>query len=95
LNGIPCVERTLMYFREQAILLEKYSAELFSIDLEKFKQEVSEITNAVKILSVDMSATELNTALKRIHKDLNIPSPYGNMTRDEFMSNRHNTIVIK
>ena len=95
LNRIPCVEKTVQYFKQQAVLLEQYSAELFSIDLEKFKREVSEIKNAVNKLRVDMSATELNTALKQIYADLKIPSPYGNMTCDEFMSNRSNTLVFK
>ncbi|MBO7566476.1 MAG: hypothetical protein J6T60_05205 [Bacteroidales bacterium] len=94
LNRIPCVERTLMYFREQAILLEKYSAELFSIDLERFKREVSEIKMAVDNLRVDMSEMELNRVLKQIYADLDIPSPFGNNTCDEFMSNRNNTLVF-
>jgi hypothetical protein len=92
LNRIPCVEKTVQYFKQQALMFEQYSAELFSIDLEKFKREVSEIKNAVDKLRVDMSATELNIALKNIYAELKIPSPFGNETCNVFMSNRNNRL---
>ncbi len=94
LNRIPCVEKTIQYFKQQAVMLEQYSAELFSIDLEKFKREVAEIQNAVDRLRIDMSETELNRALKQIYVDLNIPSPFGNKTCGEFMSDRNNTLCF-
>lgn len=76
LNKIPSVDKAVRYYREQAILLEKYSADLFSIDLDTFKKEISTIHNAVKSLSSDLSSDTLNKCLLIVYKQLGLELPW-------------------
>lgn len=76
LNRIPSVDKVAMYYREQAILLEKYSADLFSIDLENFKKEIAIIHSAVKSLSCDMSPDVLNKRLLNLYQQIGLELPW-------------------
>ena len=76
LNRAPSVDKVIIYYREQAILLEKYSADLFNIDLETFKNEIATIHDAVKALSSDMSTDSLNKCLLNIYKQLGLELPW-------------------
>ena len=91
LNKIPTVENVVMYYREQAKLLEIYCADLFSIDLETFKKEVATIHDAVESLSVDMGSDALNIALHEIYNNLGLELPWQAIvykTEDEFWTDR-------
>ena len=70
LNKTPSVDKAVIYYREQAILLEKYSADLFSIDLNTFKKEIETIHSAVISLSSNMEPEALNKCLQNIYKQL-------------------------
>lgn len=91
LNRIPSVDKVVMYYREQAILLEKYSADLFSIDLETFKKEIETIHTAVKSLSTDLSPDALNMCLLNIYTQLGLELPWKALpynSEDDFWTDR-------
>ncbi len=91
LNSIPSVDKVVMYYREQAILLEKYSADLFSIDLETFKKEIETIHTAVKSLSTDLSPDALNKCLLKIYTQLGLELPWKALpynSEDDFWTDR-------
>ena len=91
LNKIPSVDKVVLYYKEQAVLLEKYSADLFSIDLETFKKEIATIHNAVKSLSSGMSFDMLNKTLHDIYKRLGLELPWQALSyknEDEFWTDR-------
>ena len=91
LNKIPTVENVVMYYREQAKLLEIYCADLFSIDLDTFKKEVATIHDAVESLSVNMSSDALNIALHEIYNKLGLELPWQAIvykTEDDFWTDR-------
>ena len=92
LNKVPCVEKIVMYYREQAVLLERYSADLFSIDLDTFKQEISTIHNAVKVLSVNMTEDTLNQTLHGIYQQLGLELPWKTPQNEEaFWTDRNSS----
>lgn len=85
------MDNVVMYYREQAILLEKYSAELFNIDLDTFKKEVSTIQDAVRTLTVGMDADTLNVRLQEIYRKLNLEFPWQSPkyeSEDDFWKDR-------
>lgn len=89
LNNIPSVDNDVMYYREQAILLEKYCADLFNIDLETFKNEIAAIQSAVKALSFGMSNEELNSCLLDIYEQLGLELPWHSYkSEDEFWTDK-------
>ena len=91
LNRIPSVDKVVMYYREQAILLEKYSADLFSIDLETFKKEIETIHTAVKSLSTDLTPDALNMCLLNIYTQLGLELPWKALpynSEDDFWTDR-------
>lgn len=91
LNRIPSVDNVVMYYREQAILLEKYSTDLFGIDLETFKKETATIHSAVNSLSTDMSPSELNKCLQNIYGQLGLELPWQALSyksEDDFWTDR-------
>ncbi len=91
LNKIPTMDRIVQYYKEQAVLLEKYCAELFAIDLDTFKQEIATIHSAVACLSTNMPSNELNQSLQKIYKQLGIELPWQKLSynsEDDFWSDR-------
>lgn len=91
LNKIPSVDKAVIYYREQAILLEKYSADLFSIDLNTFKKEIETIHSAVKSLSSNMEPEALNMCLQNIYKQLGLELPWqalSDRNEDKFWTDR-------
>lgn len=76
LNRIPSVDKVVVYYQEQAILLEKYCADLFSIDLKTFKKEIETIHTAVKSLSTDLSPDALNKCLLNVYTQLGLELPW-------------------
>lgn len=94
LNKIPSIDNVVIYYREQAVLLEKYCADLFSIDLETFQKEIATIHDAVKVLSLDMSSEVLNKTLLDIYKKLGLELPWQSLAyknEDAFWIDRHNS----
>lgn len=94
LNKIPSVDQAVIYYREQALLLEKYCADLFSIDLESFKKEVETVHFAVKSLSSNMEPEVLNKCLQNIYKQLGLELPWQTLSyrnEDEFWTDRENS----
>lgn len=95
LNNIPSVDNDVMYYREQAVLLEKYCADLFSIDLETFKNEIAAIHSAVKALSSGMSDEELNSCLLNIYEQLGLELPWHSYkNEDEFWTDKETPWVF-
>ena len=91
LNKIPTVENVVMYYREQARLLEIYCADLFSIDLETFKKEIETIHDAIESLSANMSFDALNITLQKIYNKLGLELPWQAIvykTEEEFWTDR-------
>ena len=98
LNKIPSVDKVVMYYREEAILLEKYSAELFSIDLETFKREISTIHKAVQTLSSELSTDVLNKTLNDIYNQLGLELPWQSLkyqNEDEFWTDKEGSWGFK
>lgn len=98
LNKIPTVDNIVMYYKEQAILLEKYSADLFSIDLDSFKREIYTIHSAVKSLSIEMSSDALNICLMNIYRQLGLELPWQSLSyknEDDFWTDREGTWEFK
>lgn len=98
LNVIPTVDNAVLYYREQAKLLEIYCADLFSIDLDTFKKEIATIHDAVESLSVNMSSDALNIALHEIYSKLGIELPWQAIvykTEEEFWTDRENEWVFR
>ena len=91
LNKIPSVDNAVIYYREQAILLERYSADLFSIDLDTFKKEIATIHESVKVLSVNMDSNKLNITLLNIYTQLGLELPWMTLNyenEEEFWTDR-------
>ena len=85
LNNVPTVENIVIYYREQAKLLEQYSAELFDIDLDSFKNEVSEIHSALISLENCKTESDLYTALLCVYDKLQLKLPWNDSSNeDEF-----------
>lgn len=96
LNMIPTVDDHIRYYRQQAAILEAYCAELMSIDLKKFQNEVASYHNALKGLSSVHTDQELNSLLRRAMTQLAIPMPYDtNQSFDSFMTNRNNKLIFR
>ncbi len=90
-NKIPSVSQTVVYYKEEAILLEKYCADLFSIDLDSFKKEITTIHNAVEALTPNMSTDMLNKTLLDIYQQLGLELPWQTLSyknEDEFWTDR-------
>lgn len=91
INKIPSVDKAVIYYREQAILLERYCADLFSIDLDTFKKETSTIHNAVKTLSMNMNTETLNSTLLNIYQQLGLELLWKSLSyknEDEFWTDK-------
>ena len=92
LNKTPSVDNAVNYYRNQAVLLEVYSADLFSIDLETFAKEISTIHNAVNSLSSDMDTAALNKCLLNIYKQLGLELPWQTLSyksENDFWTDRN------
>lgn len=93
LNNIPSVSDYIDYYARQAAMFEKYAAELMEIDLEQFKKEIAVYTNVADKITLDMSETELNSALKASIAELGINIPWQGEF-DDFMKNKSNKLVF-
>lgn len=89
LNKIPCVEKTLEYYREQGRKLDEYFATLLNLDIESYEAEVQNFCYAASLLEDCKTEKELNVALKSVYKLLDLPLPWGNGSFDDFMNDPH------
>lgn len=83
LDKIPSFDLNIAYYKNQAIQLEKYAAELMKIDLESFKKEVTLYHDFSMKLESTNSTIEVNIMLKNITEELGIVTPWKN-THDTF-----------
>ncbi len=96
LNKIPTLEDNVRYFQEQALLFERYAAELMKIDLEKFKQETSAYNRIASQINENTSDEELNFILRRSLKQLGIKMSWekSHDSFDSFMSDKKSKMVF-
>ena len=82
LNELPTIELSIMEFKQQAIFLKQYAAELMQIDIDRFEKEVNTFTSLAKQLDEAENEADLNFILKGayettvpgvIHKGLSAP----------------------
>ena len=97
LNKIPTSEDNVRYFQEQALLFERYAAELMKIDLEKFKQETSAYNRIASQINENTSDEELNFILRRSLKQLGIEMSWekSHDSFDSFMSDKKSKMVFE
>lgn len=97
LNKIPTLEDNVRYFQEQALLFERYAAELMKIDLETFKQETSAYNRIASQINENTSDEELNFILRRSLKQLGIEMSWekSHDSFDSFMSDKKSKMVFE
>lgn len=95
LNKIPTMESVVLYYRQQAALLEEYLAKWQDIDLAKFKREVDMYNDAVVRLENCNSIKETNSQLLSIYNQIGIDIPWGNRSFDDFMNDKNARLVFK
>lgn len=94
LNDINLVEKTINYYKEQAIYFEKYAAELFEIDFDMFKEISEKYSIFLDNIDEITDSSELNKRLKEIVEVLGI-KPFKENTFDEFMNNEKSVLCFK
>lgn len=83
-----------MDFKQQAMIVKQYAAELMQIDLDRFKKEVETFTSLADSLSAAKDAASVNHILKTAYLQLGITLPWqGDF--DLFMSDRNNRLVFE
>lgn len=93
LNSVFSVENQLLYYKEQARLLEEYGAKLMDLDLETFKRETQAYNKAVTLLDQAIDQQELNSVLHSLYKELNLKSPFGqHKDLDSFMADPNSVL---
>lgn len=81
------------YYDEQEKLFEEFAAQLYKLDIEKFRKDIRTFKNAVKGIENIFDEKELNKFLKEIYSRLNIKYPWqGDF--DSFMRNKSAVIHI-
>ena len=94
LNKIQTIDTEVDYFCRQAEYFEKYAAELMSIDLDKFKEEILMYSNIVSELTESKNEEELNTLLKQALNLIGVQIPWeGDF--DNFMNNKNLVMVFE
>ena len=65
LNLIHTIEDDINYYKQQAVLFEKYAAELMNIDICTFRRESEAFNRIAKSISAATTPEELNVVLKK------------------------------
>lgn len=95
LDCLPSVASDIAYYRQQAEYLEKYAAELESIDLLQFKKEIALYGQIGSDLEAAESEEEVNVVLRNAMKSANIPLPWkGYDSFDKFMGDKDSILVF-
>lgn len=94
INNIHTIETEVNYFYRQAEYFENYAAELISIDINKFKEEILMYSNIVDDLTESKNEEELNILLKKALNLIGVSIPWeGDF--DSFMSNKNSILVFE
>ena len=80
-------------YKEIADAMENLAAKIACLDIERFRQDVSEISSSVEMIKRYNDEENLNIILLNAYKRLNIEMPWiGDF--DSFMSNRNNSLLF-
>ena len=97
LNKIPTIDKNVAYFKEQALMFEKYAAELMKIDLAAFKRETSTYNLIAASITEDMSEDVLNSVFKNAMASLGITMSWEKThdSFDSFMKDKNARMVFE
>ena len=97
LNKIPTIDKNVAYFREQALMFEKYAAELMKINLAAFKRETSTYNLIAASITEDMSEDVLNSVFKNAMASLGITMSWEKThdSFDSFMKDKNARMVFE
>ena len=82
------------YYIKQSKYLDKYAAELMSIDINKFREETDLYYSFALEIENVKSEDELNIKLKNILNNIEANMPW-NGDFDNFMSDKNNRLVFE
>lgn len=93
LNNLPTISKAANYYKEQAKYFEIYAAQILSIDIKTFENEINNFNFISHRLGDAKTEEELNIILIDFFKKMNIKLPWeGDF--DEFMSNKNSTLIF-
>jgi len=72
LNLIHTIEDDIYYYKQQALLFERYASELMKIDLRSFQEETGRYNQIARSITASTSAEELNVILKNALHSLGV-----------------------
>lgn len=95
LDTLPTLENYIAYAKEQAHFLEELAAQVFSLDIEKFRRETEVITAAVVSIRPEMNDVSLIQSLQTVYQDLGFDKPWGNeVSFNSFITNKDRTLTF-
>lgn len=97
LNLIHTIEDDIYYYKQQALLFEKYAAELMKIDLSLFQEETGRYNQIARSITASTSAEELNVILKNALRSLDINMSWERSQNDfdSFMNDKKAKMVFE
>ena len=97
LNLIHTIEDDIYYYKQQALLFEKYAAELMKIDLSLFQEETGRYNQIARSITASTSAEELNEILKNAlcSLDINMSWDRSHNDFDSFMNDKKAKMVFE
>lgn len=97
LNLIHTIEDDIYYYKQQALLFERYAAELMKIDLKSFQEETGRYNQIASSINASTSAEELNVILKNALHSLGIKMSWEQTHSDfdSFMSDKNAKMVFE
>ncbi|MDR0944110.1 MAG: hypothetical protein LBM41_06215 [Ruminococcus sp.] len=75
--------------------LKAYQAELMKLDIKKFQQETTKHNNITEFISSGYSPEDFNICLKLAYAHLNMTSPWGNRSFDNFMNDKSAVLTFE
>lgn len=94
LDRLDILNTGASYYIKQAKYLDKYAAELMSIDINKFREETDLYYSFALEIENVKSEDELNIKLKNILNNIEANTPW-NGDFDDFMSDKNNRLVFE
>lgn len=97
LNLIHTIEDDIYYYKQQALLFERYASELMKIDLRTFQEETGRYNQIARSITASTSAEELNVILKNALHSLGIRISWEQTHSDfdSFMSDKNAKMVFE
>lgn len=97
LNLIHTIEDDINYYKQQALLFERYAAELMQIDLRSFQEETSRYNQIAMSITASTSAEELNLIIKNSLHSLGISMSWeqSHCNFDSFMNDKTARMVFE